>query len=142
MKHYLAQDAQIVYSCDFESVIIKVLDGKMDELSENQKKALQVFTMESINLSDEETDGMNLAQKALKNKRRKLFIMNDRRYMNLEFIPLTSNIFERLFSSARLVLTEYRKSLRPYKFESVIFPKFNASLWDINSVSKIVGKEN
>jgi hypothetical protein len=142
MKHYLALDAQIVHSCDFESGIIKVLDGKLDELSKNQKKALQVFTMESINLSDEETDGMNLAQKALKNKRRKLFIMNDRRYMNLEFIPPTSNIVERLFSSARLVLTDYRKSMSPYTFECVMFLKFNTSLWDINTVSKIVGKEN
>jgi hypothetical protein len=112
----------------------------LDGLSETEINQMKVFTTDVIHLSEEETAGMNLAQKAMRNKRRKLKTMHDFNFINLEFIPPTSNIVERLFSSARLVLTDYRKSMSPYTFECVMFLKFNASLWDINTVSKIVAK--
>jgi hypothetical protein len=70
------------------------------------------------NASDD--DELTLVQKALKNKRRKIV---HGEYLNLNFVPPTSNVVERLFSNARLVLTEYRKSMTPYTFECVMFLK-------------------
>ena len=61
-------------------------------------------------------------------------------YLNLNFVPPTSNVVERLFSNARLVLTDYRKSLTPYTFECVMFLKINRNFWDLDLVAKIVGK--
>ena len=83
---------------------------------------------------------MTLAQKAINNKRRKTSKDPNFDFINLEFIPPTSNVVERLFSSARLILTDYRKSMSPYTFECIMFLKFNSNLWDISTVSKVVGK--
>ena len=53
-------------------------------------------------------DELTLVQKALKNKRRKVF---HGEYSSLNFVPPTSNVVERLFGNARLVLiTDYHKS--------------------------------
>ena len=41
---------------------------------------------------------------------------------------------------SRIVLTDYRKSMDPYTFECLMFLKVNRSKWDINLVSKLVGK--
>ena len=61
-------------------------------------------------------------------------------YVSLDHIPPTSNIVERLFSAARLILTDYRKSMDPYTFECLLFLKVNRKKWDINLLSKLVGK--
>ena len=65
-------------------------------------------------------DELTLVQKVLKNKRRKVV---HGEYSSLNFVPPTSNVVEHLFSNARLVLTDYRKSMTPYTFECVIFLK-------------------
>lgn len=119
---------------------MKVIDGNWDKLSEAEFNQVSVFTRDVIHLSEEEPTGMTLAQKAMNNKRRKVSKKPEFDFINLEFIPPTSNVVERLFSSARLVLTDYRKSMSPYTFECVMFLKFNSSLWDISTVSKVVGK--
>jgi hypothetical protein len=86
---------------------------------------------------DQENVSLSFVQKALMNKRRKVSYSE---YANLTYIPPTSNIVERLFSSCRLVLTDYRKSMTPYTFECIMFLKVNRNYWDINLVSKVVGK--
>ena len=70
-------------------------------------------------------------------------------FIDMTFIPPTSNIVERLFSAARLILTDYRKSmspytfeLSPYTFECVMFLKSNRKLWDASLVSNLVTKNN
>ncbi len=78
--------------------------------------------------------GTPLALQALKKKRK----VTSNEYIDLGFIPPTSNIVERLFSAARLVLTDYRKSMSPYTFECVMFLKVNRGLWDSSLVSNIV----
>ena len=64
-------------------------------------------------------DGLSLAQRALKNKRRRKVISDE--YSCLTFVLPTSNAVEWLFSNARLVLTDYHKSMTPYTFEDVMF---------------------
>ena len=82
-------------------------------------------------------DNLSLVQKALKNKKRKV-IFNE--YSSLNYVPPTSNVVERLFSNARLILTDNRKSMSPYTLECVMFLKINRDYWDIDLVAKIVGK--
>lgn len=59
------------------------------------------------------------------------------KYVNLKWVPPTSNIVERLFSSARQVLTDYRKSMTPYTFECIMFLKVNRKYWDIDLVNGV-----
>jgi hypothetical protein len=56
-------------------------------------------------------------------------------YSSPNFVPPTSNVVERLFSNARLVPTDYRKSMTPYTFECVIF-----LFWNLDTVAKVVEK--
>ena len=65
-----------------------------------------------------------LKSKILRNK--------DSYYKDLDYIPSISNVVERLFSSAKLVLTDTRESMTPYTFECVLFLKFNEAMWDIH----------
>ena len=121
--YYLAETSHIVHSPDFENAIVKVIDESFDELNILEKEIIRVFEESGVNNSifvDQEE--LSLVQKAYKQKKRKVSHSN---YMNLEFIPPTSNIVERLFSKARLVLTDYRKSMSPYTFECVMFLKAN-----------------
>ena len=94
MKHYLAVDANIVHSSDFESGIVKVIDGNNDALSPTEFKKVSIFTEEVIHPSEDVPNNMTLAQKAiaLKNKRRK--INDDHHFINLEFIPPSWTTFQ------------------------------------------------
>ena len=141
-NYYLAPDSKIIHCPDFESAIVKVIDGNTAELSGRELRTVLQFTTEERNTSVADTDGMTLAQKVreVKHRKRKRDLSVETHHLiDLEFIHSTSNVVERLFSSAKLVLTDYRKSMTPYTFECVMFLKYS-SLWDINSVSKIVGK--
>ena len=116
MEHYLSSDGGIVHSPDFENAIVKVLDDDVDNLSSTQKELLEPFrqannTSDGVGTSPVKPD-TPYALQALKKKRK--VITND--FIDMSFIPPTSNIVERLFSSARLVLTDYRKSMSPYTF--------------------------
>src|SRR6476620_8166040 len=74
------------------------------------------------------------AAKALKKKKK----VSKNEYVDVRFIPPTSNIVERLFSAARLVLTDYQKCMSLYTFECIMFLMVNKTLWDSSLVSNIV----
>ena len=59
-------------------------------------------------------------------------------YMDVDWIPPTSDCVERFFSQAKLIRTDRRKSLLPVNFEMILFLKLNAGLWGIETVSKVV----
>ena len=140
MDYYLSSDGGIVHSPDFENSIVKVLDNDVDNLSSTQKKFLEPFRQANnasvgVGNSPFKPDTPYAIQ-ALKKKRK--VIANE--FIDMSFIPPTSNIVERLFNAARLVLTDYRKSMSPYTFECVMFLKINRELWDASLVSNIVVK--
>ena len=138
MDYYLGANAQIVHSPTFENGIVKVMDDAIDDLSNEEKDAVVIFrkgTNSSVEGSST-CEGLTIVQRALKNKRRK--VINEE-YCDLTYVPPTSNIVERLFSKARLVLTDYRKSMTPYTFECVMFLKMNQEYWDLDVVANMVG---
>ena len=117
-----------------------MLDDDVETLSSTQDEFLESFRPANnasvgVGRSPVKPDTPYAIQ-ALKKKRK--VITNE--FIDLSFIPPTSNIVERLFSAARLVLTDYRKSMSPYTFECVMFLKINRDLWDASLVSNIVVK--
>jgi hypothetical protein len=50
-------------------------------------------------------------------------------YIDTRFVVGTNNVCERVFSRARRVGTEFRKSMDPLTFEAIIFLKLNEDLW-------------
>jgi len=137
MHHYISGESNFVHSPAFENGIVKVQSEQQDDILEDEKELLEPFLASNIPNLVSPTKPTSLSAQALSRiKRRKVTT----EYVSLKHIPPTSNIVERLFSAARMVLTDYRKSMDPYTFECLMFLKVNRSKWDINLVSKLVGK--
>ncbi len=56
------------------------------------------------------------------------------RYRNLSHVAPTSNIIERLFSRAGLVLTDLRNRTSPHYFECVMLLFVNSSMWNVKTI--------
>jgi hypothetical protein len=136
MGYYISSDSTFVHSLEFENGLVKVLQ-QSDDLSLAEKRLLEPFLQTNEPTTISPTNHTSLSVQGLNRIKRRKVVAE---YVSLEHIPPTSNIVERLFSAARLVLTDYRKSMDPYTFECLMFLKVNRSKWDINLVSKIVGK--
>jgi hypothetical protein len=136
MGYYISSDSTFVHSFEFENGIVQVLQ-ESDDLSLAEKRLLEPFLQSNEPITISPTKPTSLSVQGLNRTKRRKVVAE---YVSLEHIPPTSNIVERLFSAARLVLTDYRKSMDPYTFECIMFLKVNRSKWDINLVSKIVGK--
>ena len=140
MEYHLSKDGGIVHAPEFENAIVKVIEDELNTLNTREKELLGPLR-KSNNAAVEFghspiIHGTQIAIQGLKKKKRK--VQNE--YIDMSFIPPTSNIVERLFSAARLVLTDYRKSMSPYTFECVMFLKVNRKLWDSSLVSSVVVK--
>eukprot|EP00644_Phytophthora_capsici_P002609 jgi/Phyca11/105571/e_gw1.11.550.1 len=59
------------------------------------------------------------------------------RYLNVAFIPPTSNECERFFSAVKLVFTDLRKRLEPETLEALMSLSINGDLWDVHSVEEV-----
>jgi hypothetical protein len=138
MERHISEGGAIVHSPDFENGLVKLQDELWEELAPEEELLMRPFLLENSTVQlISPTKPSSLAAAALKTKKRKIVSCP---YINVSQIPPTSNIVERLFSAARLVLTDYRKSMTPYTFECVMFLKFNRNYWDNVLVSKMVGK--
>jgi hypothetical protein len=113
MSRYLAVDGAVVHSPTFESAIVKVLNAS-DTVTEDEALLLRMFRVYEVTdeVSDEQ---LTIAERAMHaKKRRKVSKQMATAFQDLSYIQPTSNMVERLFSKARLVLTDYRKSMSPY----------------------------
>lgn len=137
MFYYISSDSNFVQSPLFENGIVKVLSERYDEISLEEKALLEPFLQPNTQTLVSPTKPTSLSALALRKIKKRKFVSE---FISLEHIPPTSNIVERLFSAARLVLTDYRKSMDPYTFECLMFLKVNRSKWDIALVSELVGK--
>ena len=61
--------------------------------------------------------------------------------MDVNWIPCTSNICERLFSKAKLTLGHLRCSMSPYHLEQLLFLRCNKDLWNLQTVAKAIEKK-
>jgi hypothetical protein len=137
MHRYISNESDFVHSPKFENGIIKVLSEECDDLLPEERTLLNPFAQANEPTTISPTKPKSLSAQALNRVKRRKVVAE---YVSLDHIPPTSNIVERLFSAARLVLTDYRKSMDPYTFECLLFLKVNRKKWDINLVSKLVGK--
>ena len=143
MKSYLIADAKIVQNATLEQEIVKVLDGQEELLTAFEKNALKPFLLnsdevelvEEVNKKDKK---IGFADRLIQTKKRKLETKS--KYMDMSYIPATSNVVDRFFSQCKNVLTDKRQSMYPINFEAVMFLKMNRHLWDIRLLSKVIAK--
>ncbi|KAL0224801.1 hypothetical protein RCL1_002713 [Eukaryota sp. TZLM3-RCL] len=63
---------------------------------------------------------------------------NSSQYIDLNFIPCTSNYAERLFSRAKKVLGTFRHGLLPSSLEQQLFLLSNRNSLDVDLIEKIL----
>ena len=137
MERHLNAEATIVVDPELESGIIKVLRNKQSTLDVYEMARLEKLKKPTIPANDEDNDDIdevsNFAQRLLK-RRRLAAVSHD--YLDLTFIPPTSNIVERLFSTAKLILSDQRAAILPFTFEMLLFLKVNSNWWNLQTVDK------
>ena len=109
----------------------------MSEFEETATSKLKVG-IEGIQ-SAENAPPMSLAERAL--KKRRIANATQSRYMDTRYIFPTSNICERLFSTAGFTLSDRRRRLLTCNFEMQIFLHVNSSYWGISDVSRILERQ-
>ena len=123
MENYLSPQASIVHTPAFDSGICKLLQDS-DDLDDDEKEAVSCFENdEYVAIEDTRT----FAEKVLKKSR-----LISSKYKSVGHVPATSNHAERFFSSAKLVISDLRKSMLPRNLEMLLFLKVNRDLWDEN----------
>jgi hypothetical protein len=64
------------------------------------------------------------------------------KYINMKWIPPTTNAVERLFSRLKIVFSDRRKNLLPRHLELILTIVANRNLWDIDDCTKIFNAQN
>jgi hypothetical protein len=146
---HLRHDASIVQDVPFETALMKLHSGTPLTVEEQETVArLRIPTVagddEQGQQQDDETRELSYLEKVqiqLKRRRLNEFSTEQHQYMNLEHLPGTSVTLERLFSSAKFVLTDARNRTSPVLFEALIFLQKNRQFWDVNSVGRAMGMQ-
>lgn len=121
VESFLAESASIIAKTNipFETGLCKVVSGN-DNLTDAEVAALKPFENSSINASS--NGSLSFVESITKKSR----LSN---YPNLGFIPPSSNLVERFFSQAKLIVTDRRNRLSPFSLEMILYLKFNSSFW-------------
>lgn len=145
-RKYLGTDSNIIKFNHFENAITKLQSQKEDTLSINEKEAISNFKFECVDMSNEEVHPLgdtvleeSFADTLLKNANKmvKNNHNNSNQYRSVNHILPTSNICERLFSIAKLIKTDNRKTMSPSNLNRVLFLRFNRNLWDEKLVNTL-----
>ncbi|KAL0221884.1 hypothetical protein RCL1_001738 [Eukaryota sp. TZLM3-RCL] len=137
MTTYTAVNSKIVHSVDFEAGIVKILEGSEGRLSKEEAEAVKLFKKPPSQA------GCKRRSNSLKEKLQSVTAMteptaNSSQYIDLNFIPCTSNSVERLFSRAKILLGTFRHRLLPSSLEQQLFLLSNRNLWDVDLIEKIL----
>lgn len=132
----LKSDADIVECINFETAVSKIQSNRSEDLTEEEKDSVKCLKRVNDSICDIETFPKDLASQALASMREAQNLSND--YVDLRFILPSSNICERLFSLAKLLLRDNRSSLSPDVMECLIFLLGNRELWSISDVNTVV----
>ena len=63
---------------------------------------------------------------------------NNAGFIDSSFIIGTTDVVERFFSECKNVLTDKRSGMTPFVFESIMFLKANAALWNAEDVAQAI----
>ena len=146
MKRHLSDDSTIIHNPVFERAIVKLQGGCEKDLTTTEKRQIRRFeTSEDEDEQAVPAEGKprNRAQMLLDEHRRKQarLLQSDKYRLTKHILP-TTNIVERLFSRAKLALTDHRKSMTPRHLELLMFLRTNRSLWNAEAVEAAIALSN
>jgi hypothetical protein len=121
IRSKLSQNADIVHSKAFESGIVKILRG--EQLNYEEELVCERFKKDNAANEPEKKKKKSFVEESLSETP-----SSQHTYQDLHWIPPTSVDVERLFSTAKDLLTDKKKSTT--HFEAVLFLRKNVDLWD------------
>jgi hypothetical protein len=147
LENYLSKNARIIHNKNFENAVVKIQSLKESTLSQSEKQAISRYLIvdnepEGERNADEEDEeeelnfAQNLLAEARASKRR--IMLSRSKYRNLAHIEPTSNMVERLFSRAKLIMTDHRKSMSPRNLELLLYLICNRSLWNVLTIQELM----
>ena len=108
------------------------IEKKLDICNLQLDSSMEVGVPDRNN--EDESEGTDFAQRVLDSaevtKRARLGTYESN-YRCLLHIEAQSNVVERLFSRAKLIMTPERRNMNPYRLESLLFLRANYMLWDV-----------
>lgn len=121
----------------FESGVLKIQRKQFSMMTGYEKKACERLFKDKYDTYDEETVQLDsfLMRDLINRKRHNLYKREFKR-RNYDFIARSAGKVERLWSHAKLILTDNRKLIPHIVFESILFLKFNEVFWDQDLVSR------
>jgi hypothetical protein len=131
-------------SLEFEHGLTKIARGAEADLSNTEAHYMRKFKKVQVQEDeesdeDEEDQVLSFAQRALQNaNKRPRAEQQESAYFNVDWVPVTSNIVERLFSLGRLTLPYLRKAMSPEHVNMLLMLKINRELWSVHTVCRLV----
>ena len=126
---HIQRGNKIVNNPDFENAVVKIQAGLENTLTTREKNATSHLLVDGNTENDDNIEDLGYAARKLytahaEKKRR----VNKSKYMVKHCIA-TSNICERLFSTARHQMSYLRKHMYPETLNMILFLKGNRALW-------------
>ena len=121
----------------FETGIVKILDGKENELSLTeilQCKRLKKHEDDEENQTPVIVES-DFAEEILQKRQKK---GDESKYLNCRFLFPTSNILERFFSAAGYALNDLRQNITPEHLEQQLFLRANKKYWTVKTVNSVL----
>ena len=147
MKHFpghnftkINKNSNLVTHPVWEAAIVKIQNKMEDRLTAAEKAEVKMYLLP--NAPPEEAPGHALGneefdiEKIISDQEKEVEARSKKsRYRATEHIFTTSVIVECLFSRAKMILEDRRKSMSPWHMELLLFLYSNRDLWDANTVN-------
>ena len=133
---YLCKNPSISKFPDFENAVVKILENREADLTDDEKEAVGALQLEGEVNDEKENENPDDFATTLLKKRQKT--VNKSHYLDLRFIIPTSDIIERFFSSAGYASNDLRQRLVPATLEEQLFLKVNRRFWTQKTVNDVL----
>ncbi len=108
----LGSASSIVHQPVFKTAIVKLQEGRINQLTQDKSKSVETLRVQQTSTwTESDLINFSLAERALKRRRKNTESTNN--YMDVRFVLPTSNVCERLFSTAGFSLSYRRGRILP-----------------------------
>jgi len=143
--NHLKRNSAIVNNKHFENGIVKIQGHAEIDLTNLEKAAVSMFKIPTEASAAAAAAAVTPPQLSFferahkESQDRKRARVEKSNYRSTEHVSATSNICERLFSLAKLIMTHLRKHMDPDTLNMILFLKANKQLWaEKNIIDEII----
>ena len=129
----------VINDRNFENAICKIQGNAEADLTSAEKAAVQIFKILTVPANPAaaaaQPPQVSFFNKShTESQQLKKARAEKSAYLSTEHVSSTSNVCERLFSVARLVMSHLRKNMDPGTLNMILFLKANKALWTDKSI--------